>query len=113
MISVVENLPRRAEVIAEVEEAERRGTAYFELLSAQAKRRAGFQSISLESSILAGHPGRAIVDFTNRRGFGLVGTWRERSFHRSRAVGWDVAESGPFSLLQRAAHKIGVTTGPY
>ncbi len=72
MISVIEKLPRHAEIIAEVEDARCREVEYFERLAVQAKRRAAFHSLSLESNIVAGHPMRAIAGFTNPGRFDLL-----------------------------------------
>lgn len=72
MISVIESLPRHAEIIAEVEDARYRQGSYFERLAAQAKRRAAFQSISLENTIVAGHAVKVIADFTDPHKFDLL-----------------------------------------
>jgi nucleotide-binding universal stress UspA family protein len=58
--------------MAEVEDARHRESAYFEQLSAQARRRAAFHSLALESSIIAGHPVKAIAGFTKPQRFDLL-----------------------------------------
>ncbi len=68
MISVEEDLPRYAEMIAEISEA----SAYFGQLAEHAKRRAAMRSVDLECTIVAGHEVKAIVDFVQARGIRLL-----------------------------------------
>jgi nucleotide-binding universal stress UspA family protein len=72
MISVIEKLPRHAEILAEVEDARYREADYLERLAAQARRRAAFHSLALENSILAGHPVKAITGFASPGRFDLL-----------------------------------------
>lgn len=72
MISVIDKLPRHAEIMAEVEDIRYRETDHFDRLVAQARRRAAFHSVSLESSIVAGHPVKVIANFANPRKFDLL-----------------------------------------
>ena len=72
MISVEENIPRYAETMVEVDEEKEVEDSYFGQLAAQAKRRAALHGVSLETSIVAGHEVKSIVDFATEGGFDLL-----------------------------------------
>jgi len=72
MISVEENIPRYAETIVEVDEEKAIEDTYFGQLAAQAKRRAAFHDVALETTIVAGHEVKTIVDFAALGKFDLL-----------------------------------------
>ena len=63
MVSVEEHTPRYAETIVEVDEGKAIEDTYFGQLAAHAKRRAALHDVALETTIIAGHEVKAIVDF--------------------------------------------------
>jgi nucleotide-binding universal stress UspA family protein len=72
MISVAEDVPRQAELIAEVEDAMQREDSRYSQLSSQAKLRAAFHSLSLHCNIVVGRRVRAIIDFVQKGHFDLL-----------------------------------------
>ena len=72
MISVEEDIPRYAETMMEIDEEKEVEDSYFGQVAAQAKRRAGLHSVSLETSIVAGHEVKSIVDFATAGDFDLL-----------------------------------------
>lgn len=72
MISVEENIPRYAETMVEVDEEKEAEDSYFGQLAAQAKRRAAMHEVALETSVVAGHEVKSIVDFAAEGGFDLL-----------------------------------------
>jgi nucleotide-binding universal stress UspA family protein len=73
MISVEEDLPRYAETtMAEIDEEKEAEDTYFGQLAAQAKRRAAMHGVVVETSIVAGHEVKSIVDFATERAFDLL-----------------------------------------
>ena len=72
MICVEENIPRYAETMVEVDEEKEVEDTYFGQLAAQAKRRAALRAVTLQTSIVAGHEVKSIVDFANEGGFDLL-----------------------------------------
>jgi nucleotide-binding universal stress UspA family protein len=72
MISIEENIPRYAETMVEVDEEKEMEDTYFGQLAAQAKRRAALHAVNLQTSVIAGHEVKAIVDFAKQGGFDLL-----------------------------------------
>jgi nucleotide-binding universal stress UspA family protein len=72
MISVEENIPRYAETMVEVDEEKDMEDSYFGQIAAQAKRRAALHNVPLETSIVAGHEVKSIVDFAAQGAFDLL-----------------------------------------
>ncbi len=72
MISVEENIPRYAETMVEIDEEKEAEDSYFAKLAAQAKRRAALHNVAIETSVVAGHEVKAIVDFASEGGFDLL-----------------------------------------
>ena len=72
MISVEENIPRYAETMVEVDEEKDAEDSYFAKVAAQAKRRAALHAVPLETSIVAGHEVKSIIDFAVQGGFDLL-----------------------------------------
>jgi nucleotide-binding universal stress UspA family protein len=72
MISVEENIPRYAETMVEVDEEKDAEDSYFGQLAAQAKRRAALHNVEIDTSIIAGHEVKAIVDFATAGAFDLL-----------------------------------------
>ncbi len=72
MISVEEEIPRYAETMLEVDEEKEAEDTYFGKVAAQAKRRAALHNVALETSIVAGHEVKSIVDFATAGGFDLL-----------------------------------------
>jgi nucleotide-binding universal stress UspA family protein len=72
MISVEEDIPRYAETMVEIDEAKDAEDSYFGQLSAQAKRRAALQRVPLQTSVVAGHEVKSIVDFATAGGYDLL-----------------------------------------
>jgi nucleotide-binding universal stress UspA family protein len=72
MISVEEDIPRYAETIVEVDEAKQVEDSYFAQLAAQAKRRAALHAVPLETSVVAGHEVKSIIDFAVQGRFNLL-----------------------------------------
>lgn len=72
MISIEENIPRYAETMVEVDEEKDVEDSYFGKLGAQAKRRAALHKVPLQTSIIAGHEVKSIVDFAAQGAFDLL-----------------------------------------
>jgi len=72
MISVEEDIPRYAETMVEIDEEKDAEDTYFGQLAAQATRRAAAHHVSLQTSVVAGHEVKAIVDFVVAGGFDLL-----------------------------------------
>jgi nucleotide-binding universal stress UspA family protein len=72
MISVAEDMPRRAELIAEVEDAMRREDSRHSQIASQAKLRAALHSVSLHCAMVVGRKVRAIVEFVQKGQFDLL-----------------------------------------
>jgi nucleotide-binding universal stress UspA family protein len=72
MISVAEDVPRQAELIAEVKDAMQREDSRHSQLSSQAKLRAAFHSVSLHCNVVVGRRVRAIIDFVQKSHFDLL-----------------------------------------
>ena len=72
MISVEEQLLRRALTVTEVEEAKAVEDTYFEQLAIQCKRRAGLRGVNLEWTIRPGHEVETIVRFAEEGQFDLL-----------------------------------------
>jgi nucleotide-binding universal stress UspA family protein len=72
MISVAEDVPRQAELIAEVEDAKQREDSRYSQLTNQAKLRAALHSVSLHCAVVVGRRVRAIVDFVQKGHFDLL-----------------------------------------
>lgn len=72
MISVEEDIPRYAETMLEVDEEKEAEDTYYGQVAAQAKRRAALHNVALETSIVAGHEVKAIVDFVAEGAFDLL-----------------------------------------
>jgi nucleotide-binding universal stress UspA family protein len=72
MISVAEDVPRQAELIAEVEDAMQREDSLYSQLANQAKLRAALHSVSLHCAVVVGRRVRAIVDFVQKGHFDLL-----------------------------------------
>jgi nucleotide-binding universal stress UspA family protein len=79
MISVAEDVPRHAELIAEVEDAMQREDSRYSQLASQAKLRAALYSVSLHCDIVVGHRVRAIIDFVQKGHFELLVIGESRS----------------------------------
>jgi nucleotide-binding universal stress UspA family protein len=72
MISVAEDVPRQAELIAEVEDAMQREDSRYSQLASQATLRAALHSVSLHCAIVVGRRVRAIIDFVQKGHFDLL-----------------------------------------
>jgi len=72
MISVAEDVPRQAELIAEVEDAMQREDSRYCQLASQAKLRAALHSVSLHCAVVVGRKVRAIVEFIQKGQFDLL-----------------------------------------
>ncbi len=72
MISVEEDIPRYAETMLEVDDEKDAEDSYFGQLAAQAKRRAALHNVAIETSVVAGHEVKAIVDFAKAGDFDLL-----------------------------------------
>ncbi len=72
MVSVEENIPRSAELIAEVEDAKQEGDTRYSEVAEQAKRRAAMHGVALECAVVVGKRERAIIDFLNKGRFDLL-----------------------------------------
>ena len=72
MIGVEEDIPRYAETMVEVDEEKEVEDTYFGQLAAQAKRRAALHGVNLQTSVVAGHEVKSIVDFASQGGFDLL-----------------------------------------
>jgi nucleotide-binding universal stress UspA family protein len=72
MISVAEDVPRQAELIAEVEDAMRREDSRYSQIASQAKLRAALNSVSLHCAMVVGRKVRAIVEFLQTGQFDLL-----------------------------------------
>lgn len=72
MVSVQENVPRSAELIAEVEEAKQEADAHYREIAEQAKRRAALHGVVLECAVVVGRRERAIIDFLRKGHFDLL-----------------------------------------
>ena len=72
MISVEAGLPRYAETMVEMDEEKEAEDSYFGQLAAQSRRRAAVHNVSLQTTILAGHEVKSIVDFVAEGGFDLL-----------------------------------------
>jgi nucleotide-binding universal stress UspA family protein len=72
MISVAEDVPRQAELIAEVEDAIRREDSRYSQIASQAKLRAALNSVSLHCAMVVGRKVRAIVEFLQKGQFDLL-----------------------------------------
>jgi nucleotide-binding universal stress UspA family protein len=72
MISIAEDVPRQAELIAEVQEAKQREDSVYAQLASQAKLRAAFHSVSLHCNVVVGRRVRAIIDFVQKGHFDLL-----------------------------------------
>lgn len=73
MVSVEENIPRAAELIAEVEDVKKETDARYRDVAEQAKRRAALQGVLLECAVVVGKRERSIIDFLNKGHFDLTG----------------------------------------
>lgn len=72
MVSVEENIPRAAELIAEVEDVKKETDARYRDVAEQAKRRAALHGVLLECAVVVGKRERAIIDFLNKGHFDLL-----------------------------------------
>ncbi len=72
MVSVEENIPRAAELIAEVEDVKEEADARYRDVAEQAKRRAASLGVSLECAVIVGKRERAIIDFLKKGHFDLL-----------------------------------------
>jgi len=72
MVSVEENIPRSAELIAEVEDAKQGEDARYREVAEQAKRRAALHGVVLECAVVIGKRERAIIGFLNKGRFDLL-----------------------------------------
>ena len=99
MISVEEHTPRYAETIVEVDEGKAIEDTYFGQLAAQAKRRAALHDVALETTIIAGHEVKAIVDFAALGEFDLLVT-RHHGHSQVYARLWGASSQN----LARMAH---------
>jgi nucleotide-binding universal stress UspA family protein len=72
MISVAEDVPRQAELIAEVEDAMRREDLRYSQIASQAKLRAALHSVLLHRALVVGRKVRAIVEFLQKGQFDLL-----------------------------------------
>lgn len=72
MVSVEAHLPRYAETLVEVDEEKEQEDSYFSQVAEQAKRRAALHGVQVQSSIVAGHEVKSIVDFASQGEFDLL-----------------------------------------
>ncbi|HTZ84404.1 MAG TPA: universal stress protein [Candidatus Acidoferrales bacterium] len=72
MVSVEENIPRSAELIAEVEDAKQGEDARYREVAEQAKHRAALHGVVLECAVVIGKRERAIIGFLNKGRFDLL-----------------------------------------
>ncbi|HUN84459.1 MAG TPA: universal stress protein [Terracidiphilus sp.] len=72
MVSVEENIPRSAELIAEVEDAKQGEDARYREVAEQVKRRAALHGVVLECAVVIGKRERAIIGFLNKGRFDLL-----------------------------------------
>lgn len=72
MVSVEENIPRSAELIAEVQDAKQEMDARYREIAEQAKRRAALHGVALECAVVVGRRERAIIDFLHEGHFDLL-----------------------------------------
>lgn len=72
MVSVEENIPRSAELIAEVEDAKQEMDVRYREIAEQAKRRAALHGVALECAVVVGRRERAIIDFLHEGHFDLL-----------------------------------------
>jgi nucleotide-binding universal stress UspA family protein len=79
MISVAEDVPRHAELIAEVEDAMQREDSRYSQLASQAKLRAALHSVSLHCDVVVDRTVRAIIDFVQKGHFELLVIGESRS----------------------------------
>lgn len=72
MISVEENIPRYAETMVEVDDEKDAEDGYFAQVATHAKQRAALHDVPLETSIVAGHEVKSIIDFAVQGRFDLL-----------------------------------------
>jgi len=72
MVSVEEDLPRYAEDLDEVREAKEESDSYFGKLALHSRQRASLKGLDIETTILAGHAVKSIVDFAREQRFDLL-----------------------------------------
>jgi nucleotide-binding universal stress UspA family protein len=72
MVSVEENIPRAAELIAEVEDVKKETDERYRDVAEQANRRAALHGVLLECAVVVGQRERAIIDFLNQGHFDLL-----------------------------------------
>lgn len=72
VVSVEEDIPRSAELIAEVEDAKQEMDVRYREVAEQAKRRAALHGVALECAVVVGRRERAIIDFLNKGRFDLL-----------------------------------------
>ena len=72
MISVAEDVPRQAELIAEIEDAMQREDSRYSQIASQAKLRAALHSVSLRCATVVGRKVRVIVAFLQKGQFDLL-----------------------------------------
>jgi nucleotide-binding universal stress UspA family protein len=72
LVSVEEDLPQYAQTMDEVSQEKEQEDSYFGQLARQCTRRAALSGVALESSIVAGHEVKSIVDFARQGGFDLL-----------------------------------------
>jgi nucleotide-binding universal stress UspA family protein len=72
LVSVEEDLPQYAQTMDEVSQEKEQEDSYFGQLASQCRRRAALSGVALESSIVAGHEVKSIVDFARQGGFDLL-----------------------------------------
>lgn len=72
MISVEEDIPRYAETMMEIDEEKEAEDSYFGQVAAHAKQRAALHNVALETSVVAGHEVKSIIDFAVQGRFNLL-----------------------------------------
>ena len=72
MISVEEDIPRYAETMMEIDEEKEAEDSYFGQVAVHAKQRAALHNVALETSVVAGHEVKSIIDFAVQGGFNLL-----------------------------------------
>jgi nucleotide-binding universal stress UspA family protein len=72
MISIAEDAPRQAELIAEVKDAMQREDSRYSQIASQAKLRAALHSVSLHCAVIVGRKVGAIVEFLQKGQFDLL-----------------------------------------
>jgi nucleotide-binding universal stress UspA family protein len=71
-VTVEEELPGHAELMAEVEDAQQHADLHYSQLAKRARSRAAFHSVSLDCAQVFGRKVRVIVDFAEKGQFDLL-----------------------------------------